>query len=187
DLLRAPTPTLDPFHLPLSSPTPVRSTPRPVNTPTPPLVPTVTLPEDALQALATVASNPVATRPSDTNDGTPAPPDTTAATPEPVANCPENVNLSAPNAGSAISGLVPFSGTATAANFSFYKLEINGPQTDNTWASLLGRTISQPVFAGLLGSGNFNGWLPGAYRVRLIVVDATGNEQGSCTVDININ
>ena len=79
------------------------------------------------------------------------------------------------------------SGTATAANFSFYKLEINGPQTDNTWASLLGRTISQPVFAGLLGSGNFNGWLPGAYRVRLIVVDATGNEQGSCTVDININ
>ncbi len=188
ELLRAPTPTLDPFNMPLSSPTPAPDTPRPVNTPTPPLAPTVTLPEEAIQAVSTIGPANVQTAAPITGTlpavtETPPPITTNALS----SNCPETVNLSAPVPGSFVSGLVAFSGTATAANFGFYKLEINGPETDNVWASLLGRTMSQPVTGGLLGSANFDGWLPGLYQVRLVVVDNTSNEQGSCVFAISVN
>lgn len=193
DLLRAPTPTLDPFNLPLGSPTPAINTPRPVNSPTPPLAPTVTLPAEVIQAAPTSGGgSPVTTAPI---TGTVAAGTLPALAETPPAQgtegnagiCSESVNFSAPAAGSSVSGLVAFSGTATGDNFAFYRLEINGPETGNVWASLLGRTISQPANGGVLGSANFGGWLPGVYQVRLVVVDNTSNEQGSCTITININ
>ncbi|GAB4160349.1 MAG: hypothetical protein Fur0021_32240 [Candidatus Promineifilaceae bacterium] len=189
DLLRAPTPTLDPFNMPLSSPTPVINTPRPVNTPTPPLAPTVTLPAEVIQAVRTVGSGSVQATAVVTGTlpalgETPLPPTTTV---EAAGNCPATVNFSAPAADSFVSGLVAFRGTATGENFGFYRLEVNGPETGYVWASLLGRTMAQPVSEGLLGSANFDGWLPGVYQVRLVVVDNTSNEQGSCTIGINVN
>ena len=183
ELLLPPTPTPNIFRTPLASPTPLRDfLETPDASPTAPLVPTVTL-------SAGGAPQPVI------EDGTPQPeitgtPD--APTVEPTlpaavtAGCTPNINISSPANGSQVSGSVAFIGTANVPEFAFYKLEVNGPETNNQWASVLGQVISQPIVNGLLGSGNFGAWAAGRYDVRLTVVDATSNEVGQCLVQIDL-
>jgi hypothetical protein len=81
---------------------------------------------------------------------------------------------------------VAFTGTADADEFLFYKLEAFGPQTGGVWASLLGDVVYTPVRDGVLGQVNLNGWSPGGYSIRVVIVDSTSNEIASCYTSINI-
>ncbi len=182
ELLRSPTPTPDPLRQPLASPTPRLAAPPPAVTPTPPLVPTITLPGGP------VAPPPVQT-PGTAQTVTPDTPEPGETPAPPVAipgNCPPSINFSLPLDGSTVSGLVTFTGNASAPGFAFYKIEINGPETGGQWASLLGRTVFQPTVNGVLGSADFAGWQPGSYAVRLVVVDDTSNEVGACTIQLAV-
>jgi hypothetical protein len=94
--------------------------------------------------------------------------------------------IASPTEGATVSGPVAFTGSADADEFLFYKLEGFGPQTGGTWASLLGDVVYTPVRDGVLGQVNFNGWSPGGYSIRVVIVDSTSNEIGSCYTSINI-
>jgi hypothetical protein len=94
--------------------------------------------------------------------------------------------IASPTEGATVSGPVAFTGTADADQFLFYKLEAFGPQTGGTWASLLGDVVYSPVRDGVLGQVNFNGWSPGGYSIRVVIVDTTSNEIASCYTSINI-
>ena len=192
ELLRPPTPTVDLFRTPLRSPTPLTDFLEDLNaTPTSPLAPTVTL--AGTDDVANADSGAAVTTPeAPANDtGTPAPDEATQTTgataPPSSAGCSPLVNISQPASGSTVFGSVAFLGSATGENFAFYKLEINGPQTNNQWASLIGQVISNEVVNGLLGSANFNGWLNGRYTIKLTIIDVTSNEIASCAIQINLD
>jgi LysM repeat protein len=104
------------------------------------------------------------------------------ATPEPGAAC----RITSPANGATVRGDVAFYGTATADDFQFFKLEALGPGTGGSWASLLGRVVYTPVQDGLLGTANLALWEPGAYAVRLVVIDSTGNEAASCALNLTL-
>jgi hypothetical protein len=110
------------------------------------------------------------------------------ASPSPLPLQPSsNVCLiTSPADGSQVSGEVTFIGSATAKQFSFYKLEANGPQTGGIWASLLGSIVSTPVTGGVLGTANFGGWKPGSYSIRLVIVDITSNEVAGCYLGLDV-
>jgi LysM repeat protein len=120
--------------------------------------------------------------PSPAPGATPIPGETPVVTREPGAVC----WITSPANGATVSGDVTFFGTANAADFSFYKLEALGPGTGGSWASLLGQVVSTPVQEGALGTASLALWQPGAYTVRLVVVDQTSNEVASCALSLTI-
>jgi hypothetical protein len=189
EMLKPPTPTPNVFATPLVSPTPLGSPQPPAATPTPPIVPTVTLrsPDQgaaapAAEVRATLTPQVERTTPGGDEAEAPAP----AAPVPPAAGCSPQINISSPAHGSAISGNTTFNGSATAADFAFYKLEANGPETGGIWASIIGGTIERPVETGFLGAATMSAWTPGVYSFRLTVVDLTSNEVGQCTIGLTL-
>ena len=176
ELLQPATATPDIFKTPLASPTPLSS---PIPSSTPPLIPTITL---AAQPDA-IDSNQL----TDEIIETPTIEPTAGPTATPAIACTLNLNISNPREGTTISGAITFSGTAVDDNFGGYRLEANGPQTGGQWASLLGRTIDQPVDDGILGSANLSQWESGPYLIRLVVVNQGGADVGICVTQITLN
>ncbi len=179
ELFKPPTPTPDIFSTPLSSPTPLGTSEITQPNPTPPLVPTITL-----------ASAPGA--PSIPDDGTPEIETVTSPTPPgptitPFIGCSVDLNFSEPGNGAFVSGAINFSGTADTEDFLYYRLEANGPETNGEWASLLGRTIDQPVQNGFLGNVNLSQWANGPYLIRLTAVNTTQSEIGQCVIQVTLN
>jgi hypothetical protein len=174
ELLSPATPTPDIFATPLSSPTPLYTAVPP--TPTGVLAPTVTLPGQL--ALPTQEGEEAVVTATET-----AVPNATAT---PFVGCRINLNIIEPGEGSVVSGVVTFSGTAEAPDFGYYTLEANGPQTNGQWASLLGRTIEQPVNNSFLGSANLSEWASGPYLIRLTAVSQQGNTIGTCVIQVTI-
>ncbi len=164
-----PATTPDIFLTPLSSPTPLGGPAEQQPTPTPPLAPTVTLP----------GSGP----PQD--DGSPDAP-IPAVTPTPFVACTQDLNFTQPRDGAGVQGEVSFFGTADTPEFGFYTLEINGPQTQGQWASLLGRNVDTAVREGFLGESNLGVWENGPYLVRLTAVDSSGNVTGQCAISVTL-
>lgn len=181
EILRPPTPTPDIFRTPLASPTPLTTR---VPSPTPPLVPTITLaaqPGEAPPAPPGDAPPAAAGTPEALETPTPGP------TPTPAIGCTLDLRIDEPRDGSTVSGSITFIGTADTANFGGYQMEINGPQTDGQWSSLLGRTITQPVRETILGSANLGEWQSGPYLIRLVAVDAEQNPIAICVTQVTLN
>ena len=175
-LLRPPTPTPDIFRTPLASPTP-HLTRQPTSTP--PLVPTITLANNPGEP----APNPEAeVNPDETATavGTPLPP------PTPSVGCTIQLNIRDPRNGSVVSGTIQFNGTADFEDFGYYTLEANGPQTGGQWASLLGRSITQPVQDGFLGSVNLSQWESGPYLIRLSAADQGETFLSQCVIQLTL-
>mgnify|MGYP007059395931 CR=1 FL=1 len=175
-LLRPATPTPDIFRTPLASPTPLL-TRQP--TPTPPLVPTITLASNPGEP----APNPAEeTIPEETATavGTPTPP------PTPSVGCTIQLNITEPRNGSVVSGTIMFNGTVDFENFGYYTLEANGPQTGGQWASLLGRNIEQTVQEGFLGSVNLSQWETGPYLIRLSAADQNQDIIAQCVIQVTL-
>jgi len=154
----APTPTPTPFEAIPLTPTPP---PTATATPTPPPSPTQ--------------------RPRPT--ATPVPP---TQPPHPVANCPNpGVRITSPHMNAQIQGIVPIQGTASIANFSFYKTEYGAGSKPSVWHSL-SSTHANAVVNGTLDVWNTAGFPAGIYTVRLTVVDQTSNFPAPCTVQVVI-
>lgn len=75
------------------------------------------------------------------------------------------------------------SGTAAIPRFAYYKIEYQ-PSQAGDW-SFVARSESS-VTNGLLHAWDTAPLAPGRYRVRLTVVDATGNYPAPCVVEIEI-
>lgn len=155
-----------------ATPPPTFSNVSPIATAT--LTPTLTIPIETSQLLATVVDQAQEITP------TPTPP------PAPVAPVNASCVISNPAEGSEVNGEVTFIGTATTEQFQFFKLEAYGPETAGAWASILGDVVTAPVVNGMLGTANFAGWAPGGYSIRLVIVDATSNEVAGCYVNFSI-
>lgn len=175
-LLRPPTPTPNIFVTPLSSPTPLGTQELPQASPTAPLVPTITLAGQNGVIDATAAAQ-----------GTPTVTPTPAATVTPFVGCTLDLNISEPADGGFVSGMVSFSGTADFPEFSAFRLEANGPETNGQWASLLGRSVERPVREGFLGNVNLSQWRSGPYLIRLTGINLAGSDVGYCVIQVTLD
>jgi hypothetical protein len=185
ELFKPPTPTPDIFATPLSSPTSLSTSEVRPPSPTAQLVPTITLPSQA-----GAAPPPAATSEGDDAQPTAVPintPTPSGPTVTPFIGCNVDLNISEPRNGAAVSGLITFSGTADFADFLSFELAANGPETNGQWASLLGRSIEQPVRDGLLGTVNLSQWTPGPYLIRLTAVNTAQSPIGQCVIQVTLS
>ena len=172
-------PVVTPTSLP---PTPVPPTPE-LPTPEPP-TPEPPTPEPPTPEPPT----PVPVPPTDTP--VPLPP-TLTPTPEPppvvAAVCPDpgRSAITFPGVNQTVSGILDITGTASHEDFDYYKLEFaTGPNGDGEFIYFDG--ANGPVVGGRLGGFNTTSLPNGAYTIRAVVVDNTGNFSPPCTVVITI-
>jgi hypothetical protein len=85
-----------------------------------------------------------------------------------------NVNITAPTPGATLAGAVEIRGRALVADFRFYKVEYNPPGRSN-WVLIGTDVIRTPVENGRLAVWQTAQLPAGTYRLRLQVVDPTGN------------
>lgn len=159
-----PTETTGPLIAPTLTPTPPPATITPTATPT--------------QVRPT---RPV--RPTDTPE--------VVVTPTPAVRppaCPNpSVRITSPGVNQVVRGNFPVRGTASGANFQYYKIEV-GPGTnprEQEW-TVVGYLHRSPVDGGVLETFNSSAYPSGAYTLRLVVVDQTGNYPEPCRVTISV-
>lgn len=201
ELLRPPTPTINSGFAPATIP--IESTPEVQEsgaTPTSPIAPTVTLPGQQSSPITETLTDTLTTTVTDTitaTEQTPLPPDIQATgapppTEEPtagpqVAGCAPDAIITEPREGASVLGLLNVFGSANTADFGYYEIEIRGPQTNDRWASLVGRRIMQPVTDGILaGNVNLSPWAPGTYDVRLTISNEDDEISHQCSVSISL-
>jgi hypothetical protein len=103
------------------------------------------------------------------------PTETPTSTPIPPPPCPQpGVCISAPAAGQVVSGQVTVQGTANIESFQFYKVEYALAGSPDLWNSI-GDVHTTPVVDGTLVVWNTVGFPNGGCKLRLTVVDQTGN------------
>lgn len=111
------------------------------------------------------------------------------ATSAPMAACSNIAQITSPRVGAVLSGQVQIYGTAAAPDFNFYKIEYHreGEPAD-AWHSI-SDIHRNPVVNGLLDVWNVGGFPAGNYRLKLTVVDVTGNypPQNRCEVPVVIS
>ena len=181
-LFKPATPTPNIFATPLSSPTPLGTAELAQPSPTPILAPTVTLASQPDVAQPPGAGQNEAILVDEATD-TPTP----GPTITPFIDCTTDLNISEPRNGAAVADVITFSGTVDTADFLYYRLEANGPETGGRWASLLGRTIDQPVRDGFLGDANLSQWASGPYLIRLTAVNTAQSEIGQCVIQVTLS
>jgi hypothetical protein len=102
--------------------------------------------------------------------------------------CPNpNVRIISPGVNQVVRGNTPVRGSASIANFQYYKVEI-GPGSspkDQQW-TVVGQLHNSPVASGVLETLNSGAYAPGTYTLRLVVVDQTGNYPQPCRVTFTI-
>lgn len=117
-----------------------------------------------------------------TETPTETPTEVAAAVVPPV--CPDSrVVLTSPGSNAVVSGDVGVVGSATHEMFQYYKLEFApGAGASDGFVYFAG--AEAPVQGGLLGTFSSSAVANGAYTIRLIVVDQTGNFPPPCQVTI---
>ena len=100
--------------------------------------------------------------------------------------CPEpGVQLTSPANGATVSDQVDLLGTATHGQFQYYKLEYApGANAQGGFVYLAGGNAA--VSGGLLERFDSTSLANGAWTLRLVVVDITGNFPPPCAVTVNI-
>jgi hypothetical protein len=145
----------------------------------PSITPTLPLPDTTPTSTPTKRPRPTA-RPQPT----PAPQETpTPAVVRPRCPDPRSV-ITAPGINAQVSGMVPILGAATHENFQFYKLEYGAGTDPSVWSYFDGG--DRPVAGGQLGTLNAGALAPGAYSIRIVVVDSSGNFPSPCQTTIVI-
>jgi hypothetical protein len=170
----------------VTSTPPARGTPTSLPTASPPARIT-TAPAATPTALATMTARPAGTpMPTRTPpSSTSTPKSTRAATPTAPPQCPDpGVRIAQPATDAVLTGTVLVQGTASIPVFFYYKLELGAGTMPADWA-LLGALQSTPITDGVLGAWDSSAYPAGAYVLRLVVVDNTGN-YGICEVRVHI-
>jgi hypothetical protein len=156
---RSPTPNLALFITPTAtvpppSPTPAPPTPTPLRGGVTPGAPTIVVP----RLTVTLPSSP--------------PP---ATLPPSAPGCPNaQARIVSPGVNAHLAGVVNVMGSASIANFQYYKVEYGIGEQPSHW-NVLGDLRRNQVSDGVLQTFNAGAFAPGVYYLRLTVVDQTGN------------
>ncbi len=139
----------------------------PTATPLPP--PPTEMAPPTLIGEPAVTSQPIDVPPT----GPPPPPPTN--TPLPAPACPNpQVCITSPPPNAVVSGAVQIVGSASIGNFQYYKVEFGVGENPIGW-SVVTALHDSPVAGGLLDVWDTTFIEDGVYKVRLVVVDRTGN------------
>jgi hypothetical protein len=107
--------------------------------------------------------------PPPTETPTPTPP------PPPPPACPNSIaKITSPLPNATIHGTVQIRGSAAAPDFQFYKMEVGVGEEPTAWHSI-SEVHRTPVPEGVLDVWNTDVLPEGAYRLKLTIVDITGN------------
>lgn len=138
--------------------------------------PTATLLVIELPTPTPVTPTPTSTRIPTRPVPTPLPPTATpTATRRPTPVCAQpGVCITAPTMNQVIAGQVTIRGTAQIDRFQFYKLEYGLGEDPQQWNSI-GEVHRSPVVDGALGVWDTAGFPNGVFKLRLTVVDISGN------------
>lgn len=176
DEARSPSPELGFVPTPTNTPLAIVA---PLNV-TPQLVPTLNV---ALTITTTTAATTLA---NDQVVGTPGPATVAPTdTPAPIVQAPNCANgnsiILRPGANETVRGMLTVVGTASHPTFQYYKIEYT-PAGTNNWVYLSGdqNAVANGVLANIDTSTLGNG----AWTLRLVVVDQTGNYPEPCQVTI---
>lgn len=182
ELLKPPTPTPNIFATPLSSPTPQGGQ----ATPTIFLVPTVTLGPSGPGAPSDSPDEPDSQIPA-AGQATPTAEISLSPSPgRPELACSPNIAITSPPNGATVSAAVTFFGTASAEDFAYFSLDVNGPRTDGAWTSLPVQGATEQVFDSILGSVDVSSWPSGPHNFRLSVYDSTDVVVGQCEIQLSV-
>lgn len=94
------------------------------------------------------------------------------------------VTLLKPGPGERIAGSYEIVGTASIANFAFYKVEISGAATNGAWVTLAVGNV--PQVEGPLGTFDTSPYQPGEYAFRLVVTNNVGEEAAPCVIAVTL-
>ncbi len=171
---RAPTPPLPFVPTPTNTPLAV--------TPTPTLLALAGADAEA-GATPTVPSPEEAITLDETPSPTPAAPTAVVQAP----NCPDERSiLLRPGNNESVRGILNVIGTATHPEFQYYKVEFAaGADAGEGFVYIAGGDA--PVVNNVLASFDTNALGNGAWTLRLVVVDQTGNFPPPCRVTINVD
>jgi len=153
-------PTPSALLIPTPSPSPVPPTITP--TPTPTRVRPTARPQEELTETPTLIP--------------------TSVPPTPVCPHPE-VHITSPGMDAILNGPVQILGTANISNFQYYKVEVGSGDNPTSW-SIFSDIHKSPIAGGLLDIWDPSGYPPGVYKLRLTVVDNTGNYPPPCEVRV---
>ena len=171
-LLDPPTPTPRAFVTPFVGTPEPTATRRSLPTPTAILAPTATL---VNPVTPTVVARPTAEI-------------VPALDVEPLrTGCQTGIDIVQPPSGSTIAGGISLFGSADAPNFSSYRIEIQGPETGESWVPITVASDGDPVPNGFLGSANLENWATGVYQIRLTVLAGSNTPVGQCTIQLGLN
>lgn len=101
-----------------------------------------------------------------------------------AAGClPGQIELTFPEPGDEIKGVIELTGTVNIPNFGFYKYEV-APGGSDTWATIAaGRAV---VENASLGRWDTTALTPGDYQLRLVVIDNQGTSLPACVVPVQV-
>ena len=96
---------------------------------------------------------------------------------------PSQIEITSPENGTQVSGIVEISGSADIPNFGFYKFEIKRPD-EVVWLTIqAGNAVVQN---GKLGDWDTSRLIPGDYQLGLIVVDNQAKAAPACVINIRV-
>ncbi len=122
-------------------------------------------------------------RPQEEPTETPIP--TVTAVPPPSI-CPNpDVQITSPGMDAVLNGPVQILGTANIPNFQFYKVEVGAGENPTSW-SIFSDIHKSRIAGGLLDIWDPSAYPPGVYKLRLTVVDNTGNYPLPCEVRVTV-
>ncbi len=145
-----------------------------IDTPTPTTAPPTETPTPAPTFTPAPTRRPTSTPPQAV---TPPPPRSAA----PVCANP-GAAITSPGVGQVVRSDTAVTGSANIDGFQFYKLEWSAGA--DLWNWFAGSEF--PVAGGVLGVFQAGALPPGAYTIRLVVVDQTGNYPSPCTVQVTV-
>jgi hypothetical protein len=106
--------------------------------------------------------------------------------PTPIGCTSPDASLEVPANGQVIFDSLTVIGTANTSNFAYYKFELSGPSTGNSFAPFGGDKTTAVKTKGALGQLVLSPFQPGQYSFRLAVFDHTNSLVASCTVQVLI-
>ena len=108
----------------------------------------------------------------------------TQSVPSGMSGCiPDQIMITAPEAGGEVSGTVEITGTANVPNFGFFKYEI-APRGTQNWATISAER--EPKVNEVLGSWNTSSLTNGDYFLRLVVTDNVGASFEPCVIAVRV-
>ncbi|HEX9617642.1 MAG TPA: hypothetical protein VGA03_09500 [Anaerolineales bacterium] len=97
---------------------------------------------------------------------------------------PGQVNLTEPEDGTEVEGVVTLVGTADIENFGFYKYEVARPG-ETVWLTL--QAGRDPIQESELGQWDTSTLAPGEYMLRLVVTDNAGQSLQPCVIQVRVS